>query len=94
MLCAYAFPRCHVENGRSIKAPLCFEDCQATHLQFCYNDWVLIEEKRERNMYLKNRGHFRLPNCTALPHYDANMQRPSCSYIGLTEIKESEVSCE
>ncbi|EDW08468.2 tyrosine-protein kinase transmembrane receptor Ror2 [Drosophila mojavensis] len=92
MLCAYAFPRCHVENGKAIKAPLCFEDCQATHLQFCYNDWVLIEEKRERNMYLKSRAHFRLPNCTALPHYDASMRWPSCSYIGLTEIKESEVS--
>ncbi|EDW59974.2 tyrosine-protein kinase transmembrane receptor Ror2 [Drosophila virilis] len=92
MLCAYAFPRCHVENGRTIKAPLCFEDCQATHLQFCYNDWVLIEEKRERNMFLKSRAHFRLPNCTALPHYDASMRRSSCSYIGLAEIKESEVS--
>ncbi|ALC40803.1 Nrk [Drosophila busckii] len=92
MLCAYAFPRCHVEQNRAVKAPLCFEDCQATHLQFCYNDWVLIEEKKERNMFLKSRAHFRLPNCTALPHYDAGMQRASCSYIGLTEIKDAEVS--
>jgi len=37
MLCAYAFPNCHMEGGRAVKAPLCFEDCQATHLQFCYN---------------------------------------------------------
>ncbi|BFG04312.1 tyrosine-protein kinase transmembrane receptor Ror2 [Drosophila madeirensis] len=92
MLCAYAFPNCHVEEGRAVKAPLCFEDCQATHLQFCYNDWVLIEEKKERNMFIKSRGSFRLPNCSALPHYDTSMRRPNCSYIGLTEIKESEVS--
>ncbi|XP_002062974.3 tyrosine-protein kinase transmembrane receptor Ror2 [Drosophila willistoni] len=94
MLCAYAFPRCHLlESGRAQKVPLCFEDCQATHLQFCYNDWVLIEEKKERHIYLKSRGHFRLPNCSALPHYNASsMKRPNCSYIGLTEIRESEVS--
>jgi len=94
MLCAYAFPNCHMEGGRAVKAPLCFEDCQATHLQFCYNDWVLIEEKKERNMFIKSRGHFRLPNCSSLPHYNASMRRPNCSYIGLTELKESEVSCK
>ncbi|XP_030373341.1 tyrosine-protein kinase transmembrane receptor Ror2 [Scaptodrosophila lebanonensis] len=92
MLCAYAFPRCHMENGRAIKAPLCYEDCTATHLQFCYNDWVLIEEKKERNMYIKSRGHFRLPNCSALPYYNATLKRPNCSYIGLTELKEEEIS--
>ncbi|KAH8279127.1 hypothetical protein KR026_002055 [Drosophila bipectinata] len=92
MLCAYAFPNCHLEAGRAVKAPLCFEDCQATHLQFCYNDWVLIEEKKERNMFIKSRGHFRLPNCSSLPHYNASMRRPNCSYIGLTELKQSEVS--
>ncbi|XP_054736478.1 tyrosine-protein kinase transmembrane receptor Ror2 [Anastrepha obliqua] len=92
MLCAYAFPHCQTENGRTIKVPLCYEDCTATHLQFCYNDWVLIEEKKERNIFLKSRGHFRLPNCGVLPRYNATAKKPNCSYIGLTEIKEDEIS--
>lgn len=94
MLCAYAFPKCQNENGRAIKAPLCYEDCIATHLQFCYNDWVLIEEKKERNMFIKSRGHFRLPNCNALPKYNATAKKPNCSYIGLTEIDEEQVTCK
>ncbi|XP_037953857.1 tyrosine-protein kinase transmembrane receptor Ror2 [Teleopsis dalmanni] len=92
MLCAYAFPRCFVENGRTIKVPLCYEDCTATHLQYCYNDWVLIEEKKERNIFIKSRGHFRLPNCAVLPKHNATARKPNCSYIGLTEIKDNEVS--
>lgn len=94
MLCAYAFPHCQTENGHTIKVPLCYEDCTATHLQFCYNDWVLIEEKKERNMYVKSRGHFRLPNCAVLPRHNATAKKPNCSYIGLTELKEAEISCK
>lgn len=94
MLCAYAFPRCQVENGHTIKVPLCFEDCTATHLQYCYNDWVLIEEKKERNIFIKSRAHFRLPNCTILPKYNATAKKPNCSYIGLTEIIEDQVTCK
>ncbi|KNC21827.1 Tyrosine-protein kinase transmembrane receptor Ror2 [Lucilia cuprina] len=92
LLCAYAFPNCLMENGLTIKLPLCYEDCTAIHLQYCYNDWVLIEEKKERNIYIKSRGHFRLPNCSILPKYNSTLKRPNCSYVGLTEIKEDEVS--
>ncbi len=48
MLCAYAFPMCVVNDGVTSKLPLCYEDCVATHKQFCYNDWALIEDKRRR----------------------------------------------
>lgn len=65
----------------------------ATHLQYCYNDWVLIEEKKERNMFLKSRGHFRLPNCLVLPKYNSSARRPTCSYVGLTELDETDVTC-
>ncbi|XP_075168467.1 neurospecific receptor kinase [Haematobia irritans] len=92
LLCAYAFPRCVMENGKSIKLPLCYEDCMATHLQYCYNDWVLIEEKKERHMYIKSRGHFRLPNCSNLPKYNSTAEKPTCSYVGLTEIDENEAT--
>lgn len=100
-LCAYAFPRCIIEQHESIdgysipktkRLPLCQEDCIATHLQFCYNDWVLIEEKNERKTHLKSRGHFRLPNCTMLPKYNKSPKSPSCSYIGLTEMDDSLIS--
>ncbi|KAM7344842.1 neurospecific receptor kinase isoform 2-T3 [Cochliomyia hominivorax] len=92
LLCTYAFPRCLMENGVTIKLPLCYEDCSAIHLQYCYNDWVLIEEKKERNIFIKSRGHFRLPNCSILPKYNSTAKKPICSYVGLTEINEEEVS--
>ncbi|XP_055917209.1 tyrosine-protein kinase transmembrane receptor Ror2 [Eupeodes corollae] len=92
MLCSYAFPQCQTENGQPVKVPLCYEDCVATHLQYCYNDWVLIEEKKERGIFFKSRGHFRLPNCSVLPKYNQTAKKPNCSYIGLTKIDESEVS--
>lgn len=83
-----------MENGVTIKLPLCYEDCTAIHLQYCYNDWVLIEEKKERNIFIKSRGHFRLPNCSILPKYNSTSKRPNCSYVGLTELKEDEISCK
>lgn len=83
-----------MENGRTVKVPLCYEDCTATHLQYCYNDWVLIEEKKERGIFLKSRGHFRLPNCSNLPKYNQTSKRPNCSYIGLTQIQRSQVTCK
>lgn len=72
----------------------------ATHFQYCYNDWVLIEEKKERNICIKSRGHFRLPNCSLLPRYLNRSAQiltgrpPSCSYVGLTELKNEEISCK
>lgn len=72
--------------------PIPLPDCVATHLQFCYNDWVLIEEKKLKGQVFKSRGTFRLPNCTALPRYIP--KRRTCSYVGLTELDESKVTRE
>ncbi|GAB0095531.1 Tyrosine-protein kinase receptor [Sergentomyia squamirostris] len=92
LLCAFAFPQCVVEDGTTMKLPLCYEDCVATHLQFCYNDWVLIEEKKLKKIYLKSRGHFRLPVCEELPRFDRESKPPTCSYVGLTEMNPIEIT--
>lgn len=94
MLCAYAFPMCVIKDGVTTKLPLCYEDCVATHQQFCYNDWVLIEEKKEKGLYYESRGHFRLPNCQELPRYNSSAKPPLCSYVGLTEMNLDEVTCK
>lgn len=72
--------------------PLCYEDCVATHQQFCYNDWVLLEEKRDRGIPLKTRGHFRLPDCKSLPRYNSSSETPTCTYVGLTKINQEDVT--
>lgn len=92
LLCAYAFPKCKVIDGLATKMPLCFEDCIAVKQLYCYNYWVLLEEKKTRGVSLKTRGHFRLPDCETLPKY--NKKFPNCSYVGLTEMNQQEVSCK
>lgn len=95
MLCAYAFPRCIInERERTKMLPLCYEDCVATHQQFCYNDWVLLEEKNDRGIPLKTRGHFRLPDCKSLPRYNSSAKIPTCSYVGLTEMNPDDITCK
>lgn len=94
LLCAYAFPQCITKGGIATKLPLCYEDCIATKLQFCYNDWILIEERKRKNIFLKSRGHFRFPNCETLPKYNKTARPPTCSYLGLTEMKEDEITCK
>lgn len=94
LLCAYAFPKCTIKDGRPKMLPLCYEDCVATHQQFCYNDWVLLEEKRDRGMPLKTRGHFRLPDCKSLPRYNSSGETPTCSWVGLTEINQEDITCK
>ncbi|ETN59607.1 tyrosine-protein kinase transmembrane receptor Ror2 [Anopheles darlingi] len=92
LLCAYAFPQCVIKEATTIRLPLCYEDCVATYLQFCYNDWALIEEKKERGDVIKSRGHFRLPNCEELPRYNRTAKPPVCSHVGLTELVPEEVT--
>ncbi|XP_055689281.1 tyrosine-protein kinase transmembrane receptor Ror2 [Lutzomyia longipalpis] len=92
LLCAYAFPQCVVEDGATMKLPLCYEDCVATHLQFCYNDWVLIEEKKLKKIFYKSRGHFRLPQCEELPKFERDTKPLTCSYVGLTEMNINEIT--
>lgn len=73
---------------------MCYEDCIVTRQQFCYNDWILIEERKERKNFLKSRGHFRLPDCDALPKYDKDERPRKCSYLGLAEMIEDEITCK
>lgn len=95
LLCAYAFPQCITRNGTfATKLPLCYEDCIATKLQFCYNDWIVIEERKQKNIFLESRGHFRFPNCDTLPKYNKTARPPTCSYLGLTEMKDDEITCK
>ncbi|XP_015599014.1 tyrosine-protein kinase transmembrane receptor Ror2 isoform X2 [Cephus cinctus] len=80
MLCFYAFPQCQ----GSIALPLCYEDCMAVRHQFCYNDWALIEDNKQRNIFIRSRGHFTLPECERLPKI--SKEKPTCSHVHLTDI--------
>lgn len=60
---------------------------------FCYQDWALIEDNKSRGIYFKSRGHFELPDCEKLPKYNVENGTASCTYAGLTEINQSEVTC-
>lgn len=94
LLCAYAFPQCIIKDGTTLKLPLCYEDCVATHSQFCYNDWALIEDRKQKDIFFKTRGHFRLPVCDELPRYNRSARPATCSYVGLTEMEPDEITCE
>lgn len=94
MLCAYSFPQCVIKDGSTIKLPLCYEDCVATHQQFCYNDWALLEDKKEKGIYFSSRGHFRLPKCDDLPKYNRSIKPSTCSYVGLIEMDPDEITCK
>lgn len=94
LLCSYAFPKCKVVGDKVVKLPLCYEDCIATEKLFCYNDWVLIEQNKQKGKVLKSRGHFRLPECDELPRFNRSSKVPTCSYVGLTEMIQAEISCK
>lgn len=87
MLCFYAFPQC--QGG--IGLPLCYEDCMAIKLQFCFNDWALIEDNKLRQIYIRSRGHFRLPECEKLPKYSEDK---ACSLVSLTAVNPKLVTCK
>ncbi|KAH7971224.1 hypothetical protein HPB49_020466 [Dermacentor silvarum] len=76
MICHYAFPQCD-------------EDCIAVRELFCYNEWAMIEDNKQRGIFFKSRGHFRLPDCDLLPSYKDNGQ---CSHAHLTDFQEDEVT--
>lgn len=89
MLCTYAFPECNVSSP----LPLCYEDCIAVKHLFCYKEWAVMEDKKTNGIYLKSRGHFRLPDCNILPKYREASSTPAvCSYAGLTDLVESEIT--
>ena len=87
MLCYYAFPLC--QNG--VGLPLCYEDCMAIKLQFCFNDWALIEDNKLRGRNIISRGHFRLPECETLPRYTNN--KALCSHVSLTVMDKDYITC-
>ena len=47
--------------------PLCREDCIAVRDSQCVREWALLEDNRQRGIFFKSRGHFRLPECELLP---------------------------
>lgn len=91
LLCNYAFPSCDYGKLPVIPKPICREDCIAVKESFCYNQWALIEDNKQRGVYFKARGHFRLPECDSLPSHE-NKTKPDCSSAHLTEIKQEEVT--
>ncbi|KAK0161569.1 hypothetical protein PV327_010028 [Microctonus hyperodae] len=82
MLCVHAFPLCN----KSIPLPLCYEDCMAVRHEFCFNDWALIEDNKQRDIYIRSRGHFRLPDCDLLPKLENGPG--ACSHIHLTDMNQ------
>ncbi|XP_064476503.1 tyrosine-protein kinase transmembrane receptor Ror2-like isoform X2 [Ornithodoros turicata] len=90
MLCYYAFPQCEWRARLAIPKPLCREDCIAVRESFCYNEWAMIEDNKQRGIYFKSRGHFRLPECEQLPSYINDSS--DCSHAHLTDIKEDQVT--
>lgn len=95
LLCAYAFPKCKVIEGIPTSLPLCYEDCIAVQKVFCYDSWMLLQEKKQRGeIHSKSKGQFKLPICENLPRYNKTSKYPTCSYIGLTEMVNSEITCK
>ncbi|KAG0410583.1 hypothetical protein HPB47_012298 [Ixodes persulcatus] len=90
MICHYAFPQCEWKARLAIAKPLCREDCIAVKELFCYNEWALIEDNKQRGIFFKSRGHFRLPECETLPSYENHSNE--CSHAHLTDFKEDEVT--
>lgn len=93
LLCAYAFPKCIVRDGEGYFAlPLCYEDCMAVKMQFCYNDWIVIEEQKRRGVFFESRGHFRFPECTDLPKFSGKGAQVTCHNAGILDMDYSQVT--
>ncbi|KAF7494770.1 Muscle, skeletal receptor tyrosine protein kinase [Sarcoptes scabiei] len=84
LLCYYAFPQCSWSQRLPRGKPLCQEDCVAIRESFCNREWALLEDNRQRGVFFKSRGHFRLPHCESLP-FNRNLTSPDeCSHAELT----------
>ncbi len=84
VLCKYAFPDCVLKEGVSVGLPICQEDCLALRNHYCFNEWALIKDNKRRGIYVKSRGHFRLPQCERLPKYDNSTK--VCTKTSVTEM--------
>lgn len=94
LLCTYAFPECLLKDNMHNGLPLCYQDCIAVKEQFCYNVWALLEDNKKLGIFLQKRGHFRLPNCDILPKYEPEEKVPTCSYAGVMEMRQEDVTHE
>ena len=52
---------------------------------YCFKDWALIEDNKRRNIYVKSRGHFRLPRCESLPKYSNSSK--TCTKSSITTMR-------
>lgn len=93
VLCYYAFPKCEWTDGVARLKPLCREDCIAIKELFCYNEWALVEDNKQRGIFFKSRGHFRLPDCNTLPPLSKG-GKETCSNAQLTDMREDEITTD
>lgn len=93
LLCNYAFPMCKWGPGAPSYKPLCREDCVAVRDLFCFNEWAMVEDNKQRGIHFKSRGHFRLPDCESLPsHANLSAAEAECSRAGLTDMNLDETT--
>ena len=68
----------------AVGLPICYEDCMAVRNHYCFKDWALIEDnKKRKNIFVKSRGHFRLPQCEHLPKHDNSTKTCTKSSVPL-----------
>ncbi|GIY29754.1 tyrosine-protein kinase transmembrane receptor Ror2 [Caerostris extrusa] len=77
-------PQVRVDGGGGpLEAAVPKEGCIASKI-ICYNEWALVEDNKQRGIFFKSRGHFRLPDCNTLP----TLAQGSCSNAHLTDMRE------
>ena len=54
---------------------------------FCYSEWTRLLRKREKGVTVRSRGHFRLPECEALPRMAASNANATCTKSGITDMR-------
>ena len=52
----------------------------------------MLEDNRQRGVFFKSRGHFRLPECDQLPSYNNKSDHEDCSHAELTTFRKSDVT--
>ena len=52
----------------------------------------MIEDNKQKGIYFKSRGHFRLPDCESLSSHENKTQNADCSHTGLTDVKVDEIT--
>lgn len=54
---------------------------------FCYSEWTRLLKQREKGVTVRSRGHFRLPECEALPRMAASNANATCTKSGITDMR-------